>query len=493
MRHAHLVADVRTAESALMARLSDGALMQRAAAGLAAHCAAVLPRVYGSRVVLLVGSGDNGGDALYAGARLATRGADVSALLLEPERAHAAGVAAFRRAGGTVVADRGVLAGADLVIDGILGIGGHGGLRDDAADIASEVARGDAVVVAVDVPSGVDADTGEVQGTAVRADVTVTFGTHKAGLLVDPGASYAGFVQLVDIGLTTAGPLPTPALEALQSEDVYRLLPRPTASSDKYSRGVVGVLAGSDRYSGAAVLAVGGALRGGAGMVRAVTEPAVAHVVRAAWPEAVVTELDRSGGDPRNAGRVQAWVVGPGGGTDEMARSRLEAVLDTDLPVLIDADGLTMLAAIGALPSGGRPRTLLTPHAGELARLLDMDRSDVEAARLDSVRRAADTLGATVLLKGSTTLVAAPGDDHPVRVNPTGTPWLAAAGTGDVLAGLAGALLAGGLSPLDAGSVAAYLHGLAARISADAGPPTATDVLAALSRARAQVDATPKA
>jgi len=489
MRCAHEVVDVRAGEAQLMARLPDGALMQRAAAGLATCCAELLGRVYGSRVVLLVGSGDNGGDALYAGARLAARGARVSAVLLAPDKTHAGGLAAFRRAGGAVAAEHGsVLDRSDLVVDGIVGIGGRGGLRPDAASIAADLVRADARVVAVDLPSGVDADTGMVEGRAVRADVTVTFGTYKPGLLVDPGASYAGLVQLVDIGLAAAGVLPAASVEALQSADVGRLIPGPDARSDKYSRGVVGVVAGSDRYSGAAVLAVGGALRGGIGMVRAVTEHAVAEVIRRTWPEAVVTELDPGGGDPREAGRVQAWVIGPGGGTDAVARTRLEAVLDTDLPVLVDADGLTVLTGLGGLSSGARSNTLLTPHAGELARLLDMEREDVEAARLDTVRRAADTLGATVLLKGSTTLVAAPGDETAVRVNATGTPWLAAAGTGDVLAGLAGALLAGGLSPLHAGSAAAYLHGLAARIAADAGPPTASDVLAALPAARARVD-----
>ncbi len=489
MRYAHSVEDVRAAESALMARLPDGALMQRAAAGLASHCLRLLSGLYGARVVLLVGAGNNGGDALYAGARLAARGAAVRAVLLDAERVHQPGLGALRLAGGRVSADAlRDIAAADLVVDGLLGIGGHGALRPPAAELAAQTARSGAVVVAVDVPSGVDADTGEVAGAAVRADVTVTFGTHKPGLLVDPGASYAGLVELVDIGLASSGELPAPVLEALQSVDVALLAPRPDAASDKYSRGVVGVAAGSGRYTGAAVLAAGGAVRGGAGMVRVVTEGTVAALVRQAWPEVVVTEL-APGGDPRAAGRVQAWVTGPGGGTDTGARERLAALLDTDLPVLIDADALTVLVDIGGLPGGSREQTLLTPHAGELARLLGVDRDDVDASRLTMVRRAADELGATVLLKGSTTLVADPGDGSPVRVNPTGTPWLAAAGTGDVLAGLAGALLAGGLAARDAGSAAAYLHGLAARIAAESGPPSATDVLAALPLARAAVDA----
>ncbi|MYR42423.1 NAD(P)H-hydrate epimerase, partial [Streptomyces sp. SID5910] len=314
MRTAYSVETVRTAERELMARLPDGTLMQRAAAGLAAACAELLGRVagrvYGSRVVLLVGSGDNGGDALYAGARLARRGAGVTAVLLTPGRAHAGGLAALRRAGGRVAADgdgERLVERADLVVDGIVGIGGRGGLREEAVPLAAAAGRSRAAVVAVDLPSGVDADTGQVRGEAVRADLTVTFGTHKPGLLVDPAREYAGSVRLVDIGL----PLPNDAaeLEALQHADVALLLPVPGAESDKYRRGVVGIAAGSARYPGAAVLAVSGALRGGAGAVRYVGPAGDAVIAR--FPETLVSDQG-----PKRAGRVQAWVVGPGAGDD---------------------------------------------------------------------------------------------------------------------------------------------------------------------------------
>ncbi|RCV54554.1 NAD(P)H-hydrate epimerase, partial [Marinitenerispora sediminis] len=268
MRQAHEVETVRSAEEALMARLPEGALMARAAAGLAAVVARVLPRVYGSRVVLLVGSGDNGGDALFAGARLARRGAAVRAVPVG-SRPHAAGLAALRAAGGRAVglADAGAeLAAADVVVDGLVGIGGRGGLREPHATLAHQASEAAAPVVAVDLPSGIDADTGAVAGPAVRADVTVAFGTHKPGLLVDPGAGYAGVVELVDIGL--APWLPAARVEAPQDADVAALLPSPGAETDKYRRGVLAVAAGSDRFRGAAVLAVGGALRGGVGMVR---------------------------------------------------------------------------------------------------------------------------------------------------------------------------------------------------------------------------------
>jgi hydroxyethylthiazole kinase-like uncharacterized protein yjeF len=464
MRYAHTVAAVRDAEAALMARSPEGALMQRAAAGLAAAGAEVLGRVYGRRVAVLAGSGSNGGDALFAAARLVRRGAGATAVLLAPERAHPEGLAALLAAGGRAVAAEeegavAVMSRADLVYDGVVGIGGKGALRPRAAELMGAV-RG--AVVAVDLPSGVDADTGEVAGEAVHADVTVTFGTYKPGLLIDPGAGLAGATHLVDIGLDAD--LGAPELAALQNADVAALLPRPTGESDKYRRGVVGVVAGSDRYPGAAVLAVSGALRGGAGAVRYVGGGGPAVLAR--HPETLV-----STGSPHAAGRVQAWVVGPGLGDSAGARDAVAEVLASEVPVLVDADGLRLMSRTAV--RARRAPTLLTPHAGEAAALLGRSRESVEAARLGSVRALAEELGATVLLKGSTTLVAAP-DGGVVRVNPTGTAWLATAGSGDVLSGLAGSLLAGGLSALDAASAGAYLHGLAARRVE--GPLSALDV-----------------
>jgi hydroxyethylthiazole kinase-like uncharacterized protein yjeF len=359
---------------------------------------------------------------------------------------------------------------ADLVLDGIVGIGGRGGLRPAAEPYARAERSG--LLVAVDLPSGVDADTGEVAGAALRADVTVTFGTHKPGLLIDPGAGYAGTVQLVPIGLRP----PAAPVSALQHADLAAMLPRPQAESDKYRRGVLGVLAGSERYPGAALLAVAGALHGGAGAVRYQGRPSEEVVRR--HPEVLLTP-----------GRVQAWVVGPGSGDD--APEALEDALASEVPVLVDADGLNELAdrGPGTLIRRTAP-TLLTPHTGEAARLLGgrVTADQVAAARLRHARELARLYHAVVLLKGSTTVVARP--DGVARVNPTGTPWLATAGSGDVLAGLTGALLAAGLDPFDAACAGAYLHGTAGRIAAgrpSPAPVTASEVAAALPAAWREV------
>lgn len=461
MRSAHTVEQVRSAEEALMATLPDGVLMQRAARGLSYAVAELLGEVYGARVHLLVGSGANGGDALHAGAHLSRRGAAVTAQLLSPEKTHAEGLAAFRQAGGRVV-DGAPARRPDVVVDGIVGIGGSGGLRPEAA--AAVTALDGVPVVAVDTPSGVGVDTGTLDGPHVRATVTVTFGTHKVAHLVEPAARACGAVHLVDIGLD----LPAAEVTALQAEDVAALLPVPEPTAHKYTRGVVGVRAGSAEYTGAAVLCVAGASSGLAGMVRYVAATASGEagpaegLVRAAHPEVVV-------GD----GRVQAWVVGSGGGDE--AAAALSAALEDGVPVVVDADALAALDGPVGVPA------LLTPHAGELARMLGTEREAVEAEQLRHARDAAERFDAVVLLKGRHTLVAAP--DGRVRVTTVGPPWLATAGAGDVLAGLCGALLAAGLDPFDAGSAGSWLHGSAAALASGGGPLRAPDVAAAIPEA----------
>jgi ADP-dependent NAD(P)H-hydrate dehydratase / NAD(P)H-hydrate epimerase len=474
MRLAWRVADVRAAEKALMATLPEGTLMQRAAAGLARRCALQLDETggpYGASVLLLVGSGDNGGDTLYAGAALAARGARVRALLLNPERVHLAGLAALRRAGGYTVRD--LPERGDIVLDGIVGIGASGGLRPPAAAIVA--ALGDlrnrvgkrTPVVAVDVPSGVAVDTGDVPGDAVTADVTVTFGCLKPAHVVGPAATRAGLVDLIDIGL---GPMlrAAPAVRVPDAADIAAWWPRSGPASDKYSRGVVGIATGSATYPGAAVLSVSGALAGPTGMVR-YAGSAAPDVVRAHPSVVAVPRVSE-------AGRVQAWVCGSGLGTDDAARTELRSVLATSLPVVLDADALTLLVDGKHAADLRRDAPLvITPHDGEFKRLAG------EAPGADRVAAAcklAAWINGVVLLKGDRTIVATPAGE--VWANPTGTPALATAGSGDVLAGLLGSLLAGGFAPERAAITAAYVHGLAGRRAAEDGPVTSPDVANAL-------------
>lgn len=459
MLSAHRVDDVRAAEASLAADLPDGELMRRAARGLAealGHVAA------GEVVAVLVGPGNNGGDALYAAVHLLDRGVRVDLCLLDPVSVHAAGLAAARGAGAQVVD---APSRQRHCLDALFGIGARPGLSGRAAQWAEWIAGTRPFTVAVDVPSGVDVDGGTLPSTGayVTADVTVTFGTYKNALLVGPAANAAGsgLPPLVDIGL--APRLPAASLEAIEPSDgdllaqTFDWLRTPT--SHKYSRGVVGIAAGSAQYAGAAHLCVAGAQNGMAGMVRFVGDAELSRRIVDRAPEVVA-----------GPGRVQAWVVGPGSGDD--AKVQLVAALDDGVPVVIDASALQHLPDALDVPA------LLTPHAGELAAMLGLHRDTVEAEPLAHVTQAAERWGVTVLLKGARTLVATPG--RPTRVNLTGSPWLGTAGSGDVLAGLAGSLLASGADPHDAGSIAAFLHGAASVRANPGGPVTASAVAAAL-------------
>jgi hydroxyethylthiazole kinase-like uncharacterized protein yjeF len=370
------------------------------------------------------------------------------------------------------VRERAVLSRADLVLDGIVGIGGSGGLRPAAAELVGRAASGPGLMVAVDVPSGVDAATGAVPGAAFPAQHTVTFGAVKAGLVVGDGRGHAGEVHLVDIGLGDL--LPEPAARQLTDADAAARLRPPSPDDDKYSQGVVGVVAGSSTYPGAGVLCTGAALRTRPGLVR--YAGTAADGVRAAWPEAIVTA-----GRPSDAGRVQAWVAGPGMGTDDDARRVLAEVLATDLPVLVDADGLTLLAGQQELVRDRAAATVLTPHDREFERFGRKIGTD----RIGAARALAADLGAVVLLKGEATVVAGP--DGTAFVNGTGTSWLATAGTGDVLSGITGALLATGLPAVEAAAVGAHLHGRVGQLAAQRGPLLAGDLVRRLPEAVARL------
>ncbi|MGV9710574.1 NAD(P)H-hydrate dehydratase [Gordonia sp. NPDC003424] len=464
----YLTADaVRDAERASGDLLANGTLMARASAGVAHVVGRYLSRTggcYGRRVGLVIGAGDNGGDALYAGALLGRRGVACQAVLLAPDKAHPGGLGAFRRSGGRVVAD--LRAGLDAVIDGVVGIGGRGPLRPNAAAVFGGLTPADAggpVIVAVDLPSGVDADTGEIHDPSVHADLTVTFGVHRNAHLL--AAPRCGRTELIDIGIDV--PDVDPPLLSLTDDEVAALWPLPGPTDDKYTQGVVGVIAGSARYPGAAILASGAAVAATSGMTRYVgtaADEVVGH-----WPEVVAA---RSVAD---AGRVQAWAVGPGMGVDDTALRLLREILTTDLPVLVDADGLTLLAQHPELVTDRDAPTLLTPHAGEFARLAG---AEVGPDRLGAVRDLAARWQVTVLLKGRITLVAEP--DGVVFGNDAGSSWAATAGAGDVLSGIAGSLLAAGIAPHLAGAAAARVHAHAARLASRGAPIGASALLAAL-------------
>lgn len=463
---------VRAAEQALFDVGAGGDLMARAAYGLANVVAQRLSGVYGSTVTLLVGSGNNGGDALYAGAFLARRGAAVTAVLCA-EKAHLAGLSAFQAAGGRTMSlakefdhARSFGLDADILVDAILGTGARGGLRGEVLRLAHSL-NGRPGIVACDLPSGVNADTGESDGRVLRAEETVTFGRIKAGLLLPPSSDYVGKISCIDLGLKLAAP----ELLQLEESDLAAYWPQPGATDHKYSRGVLGVVAGSAKYPGAAQLAVGGALAAGVGMLR--------YLGPAQMPAEVVT-----GAPTVAANRVQAWLVGPGVADDPVQEQRSFEAISSGLPAVVDAGALALL------PGQIGPQLVVTPHAGELAALLSRRgqgtvRADVEREPLRHARLAAELTGATVLLKGSTTLVVSA--DEPVYSQSDGTAWLATAGSGDTLAGILGALLASGVRPALAAALAASVHGRAGVLASSGGPVTASRVAEAVPKVLAEL------
>jgi hydroxyethylthiazole kinase-like uncharacterized protein yjeF len=467
MRHYYTADAIREAEAPLLASLPEGGLMRRAAFGLATAISRELVRqaggIVGRQVCAVVGSGDNGGDALWAATFLCRRGAAAAAVLLKPERTHKAALAAFRMAGGSVVES--VPATTDLVIDGVVGISGSGPLRPNAAEVFANVS---APVVAVDIPSGIDVHTGATDGPHVHAALTVTFG----GLKPVHALGDCGRVELVDIGLD----LPSTDMVGFEAADVKARWPVPGPQDDKYTQGVTGILAGSATYPGAAVLCTGAAVAATSGMVR--YAGSAGQQVLSQWPEVIAAPSAQA------SGRVQAWVVGPGLGTDDTGAAALWFALETDLPVIVDADGLTILAAHPDLVAGRSAPTVLTPHAGEFARLAG---SPPGSDRVAATRKLADQLGATVLLKGNVTVIADPGG--PIYLNPAGQSWAATAGSGDVLSGVIGALLAAGLPAGEAAAAAAFVHARAANLSAhDPGPhPAPTSASRILAHVRAAI------
>jgi ADP-dependent NAD(P)H-hydrate dehydratase / NAD(P)H-hydrate epimerase len=439
---------IRSIEERAIAKEGVDALMQRAAAGVAANASDLLLATtgarYGRHVMIMVGAGNNGGDALFAGVRLARRGVRVTAVkcLGTP---HPTGHAALIAAGGRLI-DLGEVVidmACDLVIDGILGIGGRPGLPAMITRLIESVERRGIPIVAVDLPSGVAADSGAVPGAAVHATSTVTFGELKPCHLLQPALSHCGAITVVDIGFGTDHE-ETPDLHGMDEDELAHSWPYPTERSDKYSRGVVGVDTGSNQYPGAAVMSVYGAVYGGAGYVRFLGAERPAATISDQLPNVVFSP-----------GRVQAHLFGSGWGERADGAEVLAHAAEEGLPAVVDADGLSYL------PKPAPANWLLTPHAGELARLLGQDRSSVEGDPVEAVRAGARQTGANVLLKGATQLVAAP-DGGPVLVAVPGPAWTAQAGSGDVLGGVCAALLANGLDATSAGQLGASVQAVAA-------------------------------
>jgi hydroxyethylthiazole kinase-like uncharacterized protein yjeF len=331
----------------------------------------------------------------------------------------------------------------DLVIDGILGIGGRPGLPDQVAQLVQSVLDRNVPIVAVDLPSGVAADTGAVPGAAVRATRTITFGERKPCHLLRPALAYCGDITVVDIGLG-ADHEEAADLLGLDEDDLAHAWPYPNERSDKYARGAVGVDTGSDQYPGAAVMSVYGTVYGGAGYVRFLGAERPAATISAQLPNVVFSP-----------GRVQAYLFGSGWGYRSDGARVLADAAEQGLPAVVDADGL------GYLPKPAPANWLLTPHAGELARLLGRERSWVEEDPVRAVTAGVEQTGAAVLLKGATQLVAAP-DGGPVLVAVPGPAWTAQAGSGDVLGGVCAALLAAGLDAQQAGQLGASVQAVAA-------------------------------
>jgi hydroxyethylthiazole kinase-like uncharacterized protein yjeF len=463
---AYSLAKIRDAEARAIAEFGDLELMLRAAETVADVCKSELERMGvlddadPLPVMLLVGPGNNGGDALFAGALLAEAGYTVNAWRAG-KSVHGDAWKAFLAAGGREATGRparihDMIRGSALLVDGLLGIGGKPGLRGPMADLAALVPGApDIFTVAVDVVSGLAIEEPFTPAFAVPhllADVTVTFGGRKLAHVFQPTARVSGQVLAFDLGM----PEMEPDVVQLERDDVFMSIPVPSPESDKYSRGVVGVDTGSARYPGAGVLSVLGAVNAGAGFVRYTgPEPARSAVLHRA-PSATLSE-----------GRVSAWVLGCGWDIDDAENPfRLARRLSEGVPCVIDATALDLVSPETEFPEN----CLLTPHAGELARMLGLPRERVAEAPFWAVREAADRFGVTVLLKGATQAVAVPGNDTVLCAAP-GPAWTAQAGSGDVLAGICGALLAAGSSASSAALGGASIQALTAADNPGPYPP----------------------
>jgi len=474
-----------------------GELLMESAGRAVAQAVLDLHRLRGGALLAVCGGGNNGGDGLVAARHLAALGLPVRALLVsEPkgdaarqaERARAFGVSVEAVEGGALeIPERAV------VVDAVFGTGLGRPVEGAPAEAIRRINASPCAVVAVDLPSGVDADTGRALGEAVRADVTVTLALPKPALALEPGRSLAGRVRVARIGIADRAPGGDSTAELWTAAGAAARLPARERDAHKGRFGHVLVVAGSEGKTGAAALAARGAVRGGAGLVSLACPAGLNDILEAKCTEAMTVPvadtaeraLAAAAEEPLLALARERDVValGPGIGraaeTTKLVRSLCRRL---DTPLVIDADGLNAFeGAAEELRARGAP-TVITPHPGEAARLIDASAGEIQADRLGAARRLAEVTGAVAILKGAATVVAAPG--APPLVNPTGGPALASGGTGDVLTGLVAALLAQGLAPREAAGLAVWLHGAAGEGAAPAGTGLAAEDLAdALPRA----------
>jgi NAD(P)H-hydrate epimerase len=460
-------------------------LMERAGAGLAELVAEVAPD---GPVAVVCGKGNNGGDGLVAARLLREQWRDVRCLLLGERDELRGDAAAMAQGVETEPFSAGALDGAAMVIDAILGTGFEGAVRGAAADAIAAM-EGHAVVAA-DVPSGVNASTGEVEGPAVRARATATFAAGKPGLHVNPGKEHAGAVRVIDIGIPAGAPVEVRA--GLIDDALLGEVPRRRGNTTKFSSGHVVVAGGSRGLTGAPVLASSAAMRAGAGYVTCCAPGSQQPVLAMHLLEVMSRALPEDDGAHVPAGiddvlamteRGGSLIVGPGlGRTDGALQFARRLVRSSTVPVLLDADGLNAHAGrLGDVREAGAA-VVITPHEGELGRLLGRPSDEIKAHRLASAREAAATSGAIVVLKGDDTIVAQP--DGFAAISPGATPALATAGTGDVLSGVIGAMLAKEMDPFTAACAGVRLHALAGLRAAERlnGPDgvVASDVIAML-------------
>ncbi|MDQ1514938.1 MAG: ADP-dependent NAD(P)H-hydrate dehydratase / NAD(P)H-hydrate epimerase [Actinomycetota bacterium] len=441
--------------------VSQATLVDRAGGAVARGARRLVGGAYGRRVVIVCGKGNNGADGRVAGERLAGWGARV-------DRFDLAGI---ERA---VLDKHGLnraLGRADLAVDAMFGTGFRGPLEGDAAFAADALTAAPCPVLAVDIPSGVDGLTGAVRGAAVEAMATVCLAALKPGLVLHPGAALAGDVEVADIGIDPG--TPPPSLGVTEEADVAGWLPRREPESHKWSVGGVYVVGGSQGMTGAVMLASRAALRAGAGIVvaglpgDAAPRASGGEVITRSLPATPAGALDEAAAEEVLDGldRFRALVVGPGlGQAPATVAAVRRLVAEAPIPLVLDADGLNALDGDVDLLAGRRAATVITPHAGEYARLAG---EKVGEDRIGAARRLAERAGAVVVLKGSRTVIADP--TGRAAINTTGGPWLATAGTGDVLSGMVGALTAIGLPAFRAAAAGAWVHGRAADEAGHAG------------------------